>query len=531
MIGRGPSKENRRTIQYTLFIFIVFAAAYLSIALLIENSSDQIHKQEMETHEHSLVDVEQAIISNKVNRLVSDVLYISDSLLLSDAFGGGYSELEQHWLAFSNRKRIYDQIRYIDADGNEIIRVNYDSVGAYLVEESELQNKKDRYYFTDSITLKENEIYISKLDLNIENQKIEQPVKPMIRLSTPYYDNSGKLRGIVVLNYSANDMLQQVQKIASTSQGSIYMLNSDGYWTFDSGNSDNSWAFMYEDKQNVSFAREYPEEWETIKSVGKGSLLTQNGNFIFTNILLNSEFSLDSSGNSLVLGQGDWYIVSHVSPDTENGKLYNRSLVDSIINVFKRNFPVYLLILLAAFILAAFITANKNKKEELEYFSEYDTMTGVYNRRAGFEKLNELYKSISNVFCKISICFIDINGLKEVNDTLGHEAGDELIRSVVGEIKKSIRGNDFVARLGGDEFLIIFEGLDEENVESIWKRIVQKYEQINSNENRKYMVSVSHGVETLTCSVHENVDAVINRADEKMYAEKRLIKKDLIVIR
>ena len=81
--------------------------------------------------------------------------------------------------------------------------------------------------------------------------------------------------------------------------------------------------------------------------------------------------------------------------------------------------------------------------------------------------------------------FIDINGLKEVNDYLGHEAGDELILSIVDIIKANIRDTDFVARLGGDEFLIIFNNTDEIGAENVWMRIHQGYERINENRGQK----------------------------------------------
>ena len=158
-------------------------------------------------------------------------------------------------------------------------------------------------------------------------------------------------------------------------------------------------------------------------------------------------------------------------------------------------------------------------------------MTGVYNRRAGFEKLSQLYKSSKSKNSTISVCFIDINGLKEVNDALGHEAGDELILSVIAGIKNNIRNNDFVARLGGDEFLIVFEGMDESKAEEIWSRIIKEYNEINDMQGRKYIISVSHGIEVFRSNSNQFIDEIINNADEKMYNEKRIIKKDLKVLR
>jgi diguanylate cyclase (GGDEF)-like protein len=182
-----------------------------------------------------------------------------------------------------------------------------------------------------------------------------------------------------------------------------------------------------------------------------------------------------------------------------------------------------------SFIAGVFFVFNKEEHDEIRYFSEYDTMTGVYNRRAGFDKLNHIYAKHEDDDVKISICFIDVNGLKEVNDNFGHDDGDDLLQTIVEMIKRNIRDRDFVARFGGDEFVIIFEDLDTEGAERVWTRIRGDLEYINQTENRKYLVSASHGIETLTYG--EAIDDTINRADEKMYEEKRKIKENIKIIR
>lgn len=520
--------ELKQFLIYTCVIFVIISITYLGITLFIQTKENNIQKTTLLSSEDSMVHVEREILSNKINRLISDLLYISDSLKISDANDDDYEKVSQHWLAFANRKKIYDQIRFIDFNGDEKIRVNYCDNSAVLVDEEYLQNKQDRYYFTDTISLKETQIYLSQLDLNVEHDEIEQPIKPMIRLSIPYYGEDGAIKGIVILNYLANDILLQIKNISSISTGSIFMLNSDGYWLFNSEDSNKEWTFMYEDQLNISFANQYPDEWQEIKTNGSGVIISENGIFNYTNLLTNKELKLDDEF-SLVSGAGDLYIISFISPNTQSGQLFNNNILENSLFLIKERRLVYLLILILAFILSIFIVNSKIKKERIKYFSEFDTMTGIYNRRAGYDKLQELYQSNFKQNNKITICFIDINGLKEVNDLLGHEAGDELIISVINGIKKHTRENDFVVRLGGDEFLIVFSGLETETAEMIWTRIVSEYENINSNENRKYLVSVSHGIETI--NPNETIDSAINLADEKMYIEKKQIKKGLKIIK
>ncbi|MDR7857458.1 diguanylate cyclase domain-containing protein [Tissierella sp.] len=163
------------------------------------------------------------------------------------------------------------------------------------------------------------------------------------------------------------------------------------------------------------------------------------------------------------------------------------------------------------------------------YFNEliYDSLTRVYNRRSGLSKLNRMFQYDDRRQFTISLCFIDINGLKQVNDVLGHKYGDELIVSSVDIIKNSIREHDFIIRLGGDEFLVVFNGINENTAETVWSRIVQAYDKINREEGRPYLISVSHGIVEYNNKQKSELDNLIKEADEKMYLEKRKIKEEL----
>ena len=531
MVHRTIKWEFKKIARYTVLFFLVLSIGYLIVAVVVKTKENAIQRENILNTQQELADVEREIISNRVSRLVSDVLYTADNFQLNSAEGDNYAEVKRQWLVFSERKKIYDQIRFIDLDGHERVRVNYSGTGAQVVADTALQNKKDRYYFKDSVALQKNQVFISPVDLNVENNVVEQPEKPMIRLATPCYDSAGQQQGIVVLNYSAQDMLQQVRKIASTSMGAVFMLNADGYWLYNSADSSTEWTFMYEDRAQQSFATDYPEVWQQVLAGSSGVSVTKQGVFSYTNVLANDAFVPDAGNGRIQSTCGDWYIVTFIDPQSAAGRLFTGGTTAVMLTAMQENPFVYLMILIVSFLLAAFFSFNKLEKDRIRYFSEYDVMTGVYNRRAGFAKLDQMYKTGVKHECHISVCFIDINGLKEVNDFLGHEAGDELILTVADGIRAHIRKTDFVSRLGGDEFLIVFETAGKAEAEMIWQNIVQYYERINEQENRKYIVSVSHGIETFHCDTNEYIDTVVNHADEKMYNEKREIKKNLRVIR
>ena len=102
---------------------------------------------------------------------------------------------------------------------------------------------------------------------------------------------------------------------------------------------------------------------------------------------------------------------------------------------------------------------------------------------------------------------------------------------VVEGIKKHIRKTDMIIRLGGDEFLLVFPGTSIQQAELIWSRIKEEYQQLNDKQTRRYFISASHGLSEFYANADERIDAVINDADEKMYAEKRAIKQNLQTIR
>jgi len=85
------------------------------------------------------------------------------------------------FFSFTSRSGLYDQVRLLDAAGNELIRINYNNGTPFIVPGDQLQSKADRYYFQEASQMNLGEVYMSPFDLNIENQKLEKPYKPTIR--------------------------------------------------------------------------------------------------------------------------------------------------------------------------------------------------------------------------------------------------------------------------------------------------------------------------------------------------------------
>lgn len=174
------------------------------------------------------------------------------------------------------------------------------------------------------------------------------------------------------------------------------------------------------------------------------------------------------------------------------------------------------------------ISERKKKEEQLSHFATTDILTGVYNRRMGMELLGKEIKITKRRNSLLSICFLDLDGLKKVNDEHGHQEGDKLLKKVALVIKNNIRESDIFCRMGGDEFLVIFPDSSEEAAEGIWQRILTDFQKINRSQKCKYPMHVSHGIVEYHKGCFEEgkeIDELIELVDKRMYKEKQQHKK------
>ncbi len=523
--------NKRKTIGYFIISFaLVFALSFL-VLFFLEKEVRITKIEAVQSQEQRVVKLENDFMGREFSMVLSDLHYLHHAFENELLDTNRYVNVAANWAEFSTQRRIYDQIRYIDANGDEKIRINISEKGGYIAPAKDLQNKKDRYYFTETVKLNDESVYVSPLDLNIEQGKIEIPYKPMIRLSTPVYDEKGKLQGIIVLNYLADYMLSGFRDLANNSQGEIILLNANGY-SLSSSNPENDWNFMFDEKKGKTFEHEFPNEWKSIIE-NKSQFTTEKGLITVTPVVLSHKFNADKMNThdqQITLGDGNWYIVSLIERTQKNGELFNDNVWAMALDVFVKNIYYFIMMGIISGIVG-FLVYNRKTYSRIKYYSEFDPLTKTFNRRAGIAKLNELFPSDDRRQFLVSLCFIDINGLKEVNDTLGHKMGDELIITVADIIKRTIREQDFLVRLGGDEFLIVFNGIGIDMAEKIWERIIQEYNKINTTEDRTYLISVSHGVVDFDNKQKTHVDDLISAADEKMYHEKQIIKANLSVIK
>jgi PAS domain S-box-containing protein len=188
------------------------------------------------------------------------------------------------YLVFAREHPAYDQIRLIDAAGQEIVRIDRAPNQPRIVPDAELENKTGRPYVDETLKLGRGQVYESEFDLNVEHGAIEQPLKPTIRFATPIFDGKGRLRGVTVLSYLGQPLLDRLKNLGEGQLGRIALLDRNGYWLLGPNPAD-EWAFMYPDRQARSFANDDPEAWKLIRD-GDASGNFYSGGNLYTYVRL-----------------------------------------------------------------------------------------------------------------------------------------------------------------------------------------------------------------------------------------------------
>jgi PAS domain S-box-containing protein len=181
------------------------------------------------------------------------------------------------------------------------------------------------------------------------------------------------------------------------------------------------------------------------------------------------------------------------------------------------------------------ITRLKDQQKQLEYLARYDSLTGLPNRSLFFDRLQHAIERAKRRNKRSAIVFIDVDNFKYVNDTLGHPAGDQLLRQIAERLKASVRAEDTLCRInddklalsenelcrfGGDEFVLLFEDIeDPDSIASVIQRIITSFEQPFDIEGHKIFATVSIGI-ALFPDDGADVETLVKNSDVAMYKAK-----------
>lgn len=511
------SKEQKVALRSFLIVSYLFCLSLFLLFII------NITQQQKHTHTVQLIDQEQQQLNlfrenltREIHAAALDTLMLAHQVNLQNVLikqPDALSELTADYLNLARIKPSYEQIRFIDHQGIEKLRINQDYQGQQVVSHNKLQDKSDRYYFTDTFKLHPDEIYISPMDLNIERGRIELPFKPIVRTASPVFDSQGIKKGIVIINLNASDLLKQLKLSAATSLGEMMLLNQDGYWN--SGREkDAAWAFMFPEFSDRTIEKFYPGIWETISATQKGFIESPDGHFIFETVQTGQPIK-DLYNAETQQHWPVWKLITLVRPEIIEADLSDISP------------PLGLFFLLITLVtgtgtLMYYRVQHKNIEAQVKihHLAHHDSLTGLCNRRLFTQVLElELARAKRNK-SSLALIFLDLDGFKSINDDHGHGAGDYVLQQFSERLKLILRESDTLARLGGDEFAAILPAPGEdEHLKVIATRIIEAQQQPILYSGESLKVGISIGI-----AIHykgQPLESLLHEADQAMYQAKR----------
>ncbi len=160
---------------------------------------------------------------------------------------------------------------------------------------------------------------------------------------------------------------------------------------------------------------------------------------------------------------------------------------------------------------------NEAIKQKIESLT--DPLTGLWNRRYLNKEMSRVLNSAERYNYNFSLVFIDINCLKKINDTLGHDSGDLAIKTIAKLLNDTCRNTDIISRYGGDEFIILLEHTDRKGTENLVNRLKNKISEEHTNKNLSMDIGISTGIATFPDDA-KDIKTLLKIADKEMYKDK-----------
>ncbi|BBJ00248.1 hypothetical protein FGKAn22_19400 [Ferrigenium kumadai] len=306
MSSRFWSRLARNFLPAALLICALGGIFYVS-----ESSDDEVTLIENEKdHLHAGVETTQRILLS----LARDTQYLAHSQPLAKALANPDATMLDNaasdFAAFIDAKRIYNKIRWIDQTGMERVRVEWVAGKARTAPLGQTENKRQRYYVDEAMKLKHGEVYLSRLDLEIENGQIEKPYHPVLRAATPLFGPHQQRLGIAIVTYEAEDLFQRIAQVANTDESNWMLLEQQGHWLHSPVASD-EFGFML--SARPSMAERYPQAWKKISTASTGHFKDEAGGlWLFETIhpyQAIAEGAVSDSGLA-------WKLVKHIDAAT-----------------------------------------------------------------------------------------------------------------------------------------------------------------------------------------------------------------------
>ena len=459
----------------------------------------------------------------------------------------------------------YFQLRLISATEHGAERVRVDRIDDRLVriDHEDLQEKGHYPYVTETLRLPPGAVYVSHASINHETGAHAGQRRPSLQVATPVYDAKQHVLGLIVANIDLEGLFKQLA--ADLPAGlRLYLSNSQGDFLI---HPDPNQAFAFDRGQRVLVQDAFPD---TLKLLGKHEMATPQQ--------LVTIQSSDSSNDALVaafvrdpltgLHNDEGFVIGLGQPlhdvlaDADQlGSISLRivlafsALAIVLAALLARTLSKPLQQLLLALrqfgqgtheeplplpvqrpdefgVLARAVEEMQRqlrgqfasleiKQQELDRLASHDSLTGLPNRRLFMDRLTLAMARARRNQSQLALLFIDLDNFKNINDSLGHAAGDDVLTMMSARMTALVREVDTVARIGGDEFIILLDEADDPaEIAQIAQRMVEVLRQPVPYQGHELVCGGSIGISCFPGDA-DDITALVAAADQAMYQAKQ----------
>ncbi len=477
-------------------------------------------------------------------------------------------QLTQVFINILNLHPEYFQIRLIGKAnfGRELVRVDRDVNTLSVIAPDQMQEKAQYPYVYETLRLKPDDIYLSRININHEFGAHQGLNKPTLQMAAPVTSMRGEVAGLIVINIDLNGLFKLLQADLPDNI-LLYLTNQEGDFLI---HPDHSQEFGFDRGRRILIQDSFPATAD-----------------IFNNTLTSMVFNLttpptrDYNSGAIIPGSNlagaftklplgtlapDRFLVLGLAIPLESVFAGTRQLGQNIIHIIMA-FSV--LAILVAMITSRAVSRPLNmmvnavkrfsdehvmgdlpiqkndeigllartflemqsllrshlddlhqKERHLHHLAQHDTLTNLPNRMLLFDRMRHAMAKAHRTDKQLALIFIDLDRFKDINDSLGHAVGDEVIKSVAQNLARLLRDEDTVARLGGDEFIVVLEDIDTiQQVTSITQKLLLKLQQPIHLEGQDLYLSASMGI-SLYPQDGDDAETLLRNADAAMYKAK-----------
>jgi diguanylate cyclase (GGDEF)-like protein len=471
----------------------------------------------------------------------------------------GRARIEQVYLRFMVHHPEYLRIRLITRahHGLERIRVARGRRGVAVAPERALQEKGQFPYVFDTLETMAGHVYFSPIGLTPQDNAGDLDGKPTVTIGAPIVDTYGKKVGVLVIDVDLTQVFQRLGRDLQSDYG-IYLANEWGDFLI---HPDPRQTFGFERGRRVLMQTSFPATRPLFD--GGRTALTFDASasadrpsaqaFAF----VRSPFGLVDGNRYIVLGLSRSMTDVLASANALGRQIVRMVLISSLFAIllailFARALarPLRALAHAATHVfddagceglpirrsdeigvvarcfdgMRVEIRSQMNslhaKQQQLTHLAGHDTLTGLPNRMRFMEQLDASILQASVSGEKLAVVFVDLDGFKQINDRLGHSAGDRTLVVVAQRLRAALRDTDVVARLGGDEFIVLMDGLcSMQELHEVARRVQAAMDEPIALGAHRMTVGASMGISEFPVDGGD-AEALLGKADAAMYAAK-----------